>query len=180
MCLLFCKAKTQTALKNPFRWKTFTTAKSPREVAGDILELLDTHSKVIFFTMRKYNGNMANNKFIIGQYVSGPAKYASTKLKGEVVAGDRTIVKLKLSLHFLIVGLITIFILSGGFGAYIMLTTHEMTINGVLREPLPVERIMFSMLFIALPPIVLYFNLIFPMQKLQRVLEEKLELEKIR
>jgi hypothetical protein len=166
-------------LKNPFGWKIFTTSKSEREVAGDIIELLDAQTKVFFFSMRQYNGSMANNKFIIGQYVGGPAKYASTKLKGEVIPGNQTVVKIKLSLHFLIVIIVTLFMLSGGYGGYIVMTTQEMTINGVLREPLPHERILFSMLFIVVPAIVLYFNLIFPIQNLQRVLEEKLKLERI-
>ena len=52
-----------------------------------------------------------------------------------------------------------------------------MTINGVLREPTMNERIGWALFIIGVPALIYYLNCIRPLQKLHRVLKNKLGLE---
>jgi hypothetical protein len=167
-------------MKNPFRWTTFTTLKSQAEVSSVINELLATKTKVIFFSVRHYAGSVTNNEFTIGKYITGSSEFVTMKVRGQVFSGNPTMVNLRFGMPFAIVMMVTFFTVASGFAAFTTLTIDEMTINGVLREPSTAERIFFSLFCSAIPTIIFYFNFIFPTQKLQRVLEEKLQLERKR
>lgn len=96
-------------------------------------------------------------------------------IKGKVTREDRTVVDLKFHLPiipaFFLLVLPLMFLPS-------FFTMDEMTINGVLREPTMNERIGWALFFIGIPALLYYTNFIRPLQKLHRVLKNKLRLEK--
>ncbi|HEY0655883.1 MAG TPA: hypothetical protein VGD65_22260 [Chryseosolibacter sp.] len=158
-----------------FRKKTYTTHLSPDQVKSAILELLATKSTFIF-SWPEYPGKLQGLDFSISNNILLATKSTPRPgVKGKIIPSETaTVVELRPRIPILETFLCCIFPI---IFISVMITTDEMTINGVVREPTLVERIFFSFFSIAIPGIVFGLIILLPISSMTRTLMQKLQLQ---
>lgn len=136
--------------------------------------MLSSKSKILFFTIHHYYGHVKGLEFRFSPYGNYQTRLLAPMIRGQISNDHPTIVDLKFQLPiipgFFLVMFPLMFVPS-------LLTSDEMTINGVLREPTMNERIGFTFFSLGVPAFIYYMNFIRPLQKLHRVIKAKLKLE---
>jgi hypothetical protein len=153
--------------------RTYTTSFSQEEVLAIVSELLSSKSKFLFFSVRKFFGRVKGGKFQVSMNHS-TSRLLVPVVKGQMLEGKPTVVELILKLPIIPTVAMTSAFLVLGIG---LLTSDQMTINGVLREPTSEERVIFIGLIIAIPTVVFYFTILRPLQELRSELKKRLRLQ---
>jgi hypothetical protein len=161
-----------------FKTKSYRTSDSPDELRSNLSELLETKTKFLFFTYRTLFGSVHGEDFVISN--SKGYNFLSPKIKGQIIAGNETLV----NLNFIFPALLLIFFV--GIPALVMiviipviLKIDLMTVNDVVREPTWFERLGILAMSTVFPFAIIYFNIVHPVRRLRKKLISKLNLTEI-
>jgi hypothetical protein len=139
-----------------------------------VQDMLSSKSKVLFFTIRHYDGYANGLEFRFFPYKGYRSRLLAPVVKGQVRNDHPTVVDLEFQPPIIPAVFLLVFPL---MFLPLFFSTDAMTINGVLREPTMNERIGWGLFFIGVPASIYYLNFILPLLKLHRVLRKKLRLE---
>jgi hypothetical protein len=171
-----CLKIFSTTMRLPFqRRKTFTTPLSAEEAVVKIRELINTKTKILFFSIGEYTGSIDGNEFSLGKFSGESLGLFTSKIKGSIRLEDRTLVETRISLPYLPIIFYLIFPV---MFLKIIFSVDEMNINGVLRRPEIYETIGMCFFVMLVPAIGFFMTTIRPILQTEARLKEILKLEK--
>lgn len=153
--------------------KTFTTQYSREEVLAFVQERLNRKSKLLFISFVEYIGSIKGATFSFYKNFNPSHGLSNPKIKGTILSESPTTIKVQISPHYLRV---LFFLLFPCVFIPAAITSDEITIDGVLREPELFERILIGLFGGGGPLIFCYFDSIRPIKKAERWITDKLKL----
>lgn len=158
-----------------FRFRTtYRTDLATEEVSKRIEQLLQSKSGFLFFKLHQHFGAVSGNEFTLSRHRFDWWGMMSSRLKGKILNENGTVVKIRITIPWLIVTMF-LFVTLTSLSAILM--ADEITVNSEVR---PADFLVKSMmvLFVFILPACLIFAIgILPAKKIEHKLIDTLNLK---